>query len=252
MERPSGGFRFGVRASHRHRRSHHQRTNENNDNEYFMLSDSNIDDTDDDDDDDDDEQQRQNTNNDSSIHSKVPISSEFESAIRNLRPSAVNLNKIRNNANRAQPKAERTQSNINNEHNEMLTNCNELKQVENLCDAQQSCPWMSKTNINHDKSTAFIRHDRVGQCGKDFDARQSIMFSPVRISVHVRVNRTIDAARSIDNDATRRRFDTADSRRCVCWLMPIGFGIFLIENNIAEGEQQQFDSCSLSDLVASE
>jgi len=133
MQRPSGGYRGGVRVGRQSARTHHV-TNDCDDNdEQLTLSNSNSDDND-----------ELETKKHASMYSKMVATSDFESAIRNLRPSVTRQKKTKTDLNVSKQKADLPQLNMNNEN----TSSNQRQ-------------WFPKPDVGRLDSDAFIRHNHV-------------------------------------------------------------------------------------------
>jgi hypothetical protein len=136
MQRPSAGYRGGIRAGH-HYTYNDDIENGNDDDDNSSLSNS-------------DERKD---------YSSLEINNDFESAIRNLRPSAVQLKKIKTNLNISKQKADLPQLNTTNGDNQN----NEQKHEENNHQDKQSRRWFPKADVGHVDSDDFIRHNHVGK-----------------------------------------------------------------------------------------
>jgi hypothetical protein len=145
MQRPSNGYRGGIRVGHHHTHNHHI---SNEDDVNLSLSNSNSDEKDD--------------IKPSPIYSSIGINNDFESAIRNLRPSATNEKKVKTNLNISKQKADLPQLNTTNgdQHN---NSSHEQKPDENKLQDKQSRRWFPNPDIGHVDSDAFIRHNHVGK-----------------------------------------------------------------------------------------
>lgn len=161
MQRPSGGYRGGVRVGRQNSRNHHI-NDEQNDDDNVTLSNSNSDENDDLDE--DDLQQRHNCDikAHSSMYSKLAPSSDFESAIRNLRPSVTRQKKSKISSNISKQKADLPQLNTTNENNSLNKSANEGKYDEKPSEDQPQRQWFPKPDVGHVDSDAFIRHNHVG------------------------------------------------------------------------------------------
>jgi hypothetical protein len=142
MQRPVRGYRGGIRnSSHL---THTPRDKDNDDDDNLSLSNSNSDEIEDD-----------NAENDATIKSKNSstlisnaIGSDFESAIRNLRPLRTRHKKTPQISGQ---KADLPQLNmISDKTNEQIKN-------------QQSHHWFPKADIGHVDSKDFFRHNHVGK-----------------------------------------------------------------------------------------
>jgi hypothetical protein len=151
MQRPSAGYRGGIRVGHHYTHSHHIRDNDDDDDDNISLSNS--------DEKDDDNHHRDIKH--SSIYPSMTTNSDFESAIRNLRPSATRQKKIKTNLNISKQKADLPQLNTTNDDNN--NSLNEQKQDENNLQDKQSRRWFPKADVGHVDSNAFIRHNHVGK-----------------------------------------------------------------------------------------
>jgi hypothetical protein len=130
MQRPVRGYRGGLT-------SHLAHTHHNKDNDHLSLSDSNSD-----------------NENDATMKStltSIGNSTDFESAIRNLRPSKINQKKSKINPNISNQKADLPQLNmISDKTNEQIK-------------TKKSHHWFPKSDIGHADSNDFIRHNHVGK-----------------------------------------------------------------------------------------
>jgi hypothetical protein len=138
MQRPSVGYRGGIRAGHHYTNNHHHENG--NDDDNISLSNS------------DEIQERK-------PYSSIRINNDFESAIRNLRPSAVQQKKIKTNLNISKQKADLPQLNTTNDENQLN---GEDDDEENNLQNKQSCRWFPKADVGHVDSDDFIRHNHVG------------------------------------------------------------------------------------------
>ena len=91
------------------------------------------------------------------------VSSDFESAIRNLRPSATRQKKNKSNLNISRQKANLPQLNNTNENNPLNKSFQEVKPSEKSHVDEQSRQWFPKPNVGHLDFDAFICHNHVGQ-----------------------------------------------------------------------------------------
>ena len=146
MQRPSAGYRGGTRASHQYSHNHHDE-NGNNTDENSSLSNS------------DDQQDRKE------YLSSMDMNNDFESAIRNLRPSAVQQKKIKANLNISKQKADLPQLNLNNDenHHQQQGSSNEENHLPMKSSSSASNRWFPKADVGHVDSDDFIRHNHVGQ-----------------------------------------------------------------------------------------
>ncbi len=141
MQRPSVGYRGGIRAGHHYTNNHHL---ENvNDDDNISLSNS-------------DELQEQKP------YSSNGINNDFESAIRNLRPSAVQQKKMKTNINISKQKADIPQLNITNNENQHLSLNGDKDEDEEEEENKRSRRWFPKADVGHIDSDDFIRHNHVG------------------------------------------------------------------------------------------
>ena len=138
MHRPSNRYRVGHQYSHHHSPSHDDDIDLSPTNSYS----------------DEKEDFKQTMR-----YSPVEISNEFESAIRNLRPSASQRKKAKANLNISKQKADLPQLNVTNDENFNERNSNK----ENSSQDQQSRRWFPNPDIGHVDSNAFIRHNHVGK-----------------------------------------------------------------------------------------
>jgi hypothetical protein len=139
MQRPSNGYRGGgIRVGHHY----HDIENENND-DNLSLSNS------------DDNHQRKS-------YSPIEINNDFESAIRNLRPLAIQQKKIKTNLNISKQKADLPQLNTTNDENPN-NSLNEQKQEENDHQDKKSHRWFPKADVGNVDPDDFIRHNHVGK-----------------------------------------------------------------------------------------
>jgi len=137
MQRPSNGYRGGIRVGHNYTHNHHSE-NENDDDDNNSITNS------------DDNHQRK-------CYSPIEINNDFESAIRNLRPLAIQQKKMKTNLNISKQKADLPQLNTTNDEN-LNNSLNEQKQ-----DDKQSRRWFPKADVGHVDSDDFIRHNHVGK-----------------------------------------------------------------------------------------
>ena len=150
MQRPSVGYRGGVRVGHHY--THNRRIDNDihdDDDDNISFSNSNSDD-------------KEEDNRDckqSFMYSSMGINSDFESAIRNLRPSATRHKKTKTNLNISKQKADLPQLNTTNDENSL----NEQKPNANNLQEKQSRRWFPKPDAGHLGSDAFIRHNHVGK-----------------------------------------------------------------------------------------
>ncbi|UJR30111.1 hypothetical protein I4U23_017652 [Adineta vaga] len=142
MQRPSNGYRGGVRVGHHYSHHHHSITH---DDEMNLSSPNSY----------SDEKERV------SRYSSIEFSNDFESAIRNLRPSATQQKKIKTNLNISKQKADLPQLNPTIEDENSNKNLNEQKSNENSLQDKQSRRWFPNPDIGHVDSDAFIRHNHV-------------------------------------------------------------------------------------------
>jgi hypothetical protein len=148
MQRPTNGYRGGIRAGHHYTHNHH--VSKDDDDENFSLSNSNSDEKDDD-------------IKHSPIYSSIEMNnSDFELAIRNLRPSANQQKKIKTNLNISKQKADLPQLHSTNEENNLNKNFNLQISNENNHQDKQSKRWFPKPDVGHVDSDDFIRHNHVG------------------------------------------------------------------------------------------
>ncbi|CAF1211558.1 unnamed protein product [Adineta ricciae] len=136
MQRPSNRYRVGHQYSHHHSPSHDDDIDLSPTNSYS----------------DEKEDFKQPMR-----YSPIEISNEFESAIRNLRPSASQRKKAKANLNISKQKADLPQLNLANDENFNEQNFNK----ENSSQDQQSGHWFPNPDIGHVDSDAFIRHNHV-------------------------------------------------------------------------------------------
>ena len=155
MQRPSGGYRGGIRMAHQASNNRPLADNDD-DEEQLTISNSNSDE--------EDAPSRQHfePKKATSLYSKMLVSSDFESAIRNLRPSATRQKKNKNNLNISRQKADLPQLNNTNENNPLNKSFHELKSNEKPQVDEPSRQWFPKPNVGHLDSDAFIRHNHVG------------------------------------------------------------------------------------------
>ena len=145
MQRPSNGYRGGVRVGHHYTNNHHV-TKDNDDDDDENVSLSNSDDI-----------------KHSPIFSSIEINNtDFELAIRNLRPSGTQQKKIKNNLNISKQKADLPQLNSTNDENSNK-NINLQKSNENNHHDKQTKRWFPKPDVGHVDSDDFIRHNHVGK-----------------------------------------------------------------------------------------
>ena len=131
MQRPSNGYHGGIHLGH-----NYITNNDIDDDDNISLSNS-------------DENLLQKT------YSPIEINNDFESAIRNLRPLAIQEKKLKTNINISKQKADLPQLNlINNE------NFNEQKKSND--NDKSSRRWFPKADVGHVDSDDFIRHNHVG------------------------------------------------------------------------------------------
>jgi hypothetical protein len=142
MQRPSNGYRGGIRVGHHYTNHHHSIENEIDD-DNLSLSNS------------DDNQQKKS-------YSSIGINNDFESAIRNLRPLAIEQKKMKTNLNISKQKADLPQLNPTNDEN-LNHSLHEQKQQENNLQDKQSRRWFPKADVGHVDSDDFIRHNHVGK-----------------------------------------------------------------------------------------
>ena len=90
----------------------------------------------------------------SSESSSITINTDFEAAIRSLRPLANHQQKNRAKASTSNQKADLPQLNMNDD---VTDNSNEPKIK------KQSEYWFPKPDIGHIDSTDFIRHNHIGK-----------------------------------------------------------------------------------------
>ena len=140
MQRPSSGYRGGTRASHQYRQDHHD---ENDLDDNSSLSNS------------DDQQERKG-------YLVMEMNNDFESAIRNLRPSAVQQKKMKTNLNISKQKADLPQ--LNPTHDENHDEQNHFNGENHLQEKSSSSTnrWFPKADVGHVDSDDFIRHNHVG------------------------------------------------------------------------------------------
>ena len=148
MQHPTRGYRGGIRVGHHFTHIHSMKDNDDS----ISLSNSNSDEKND----------ENNNENDITLKSKysshlssIPISTDFESALRNLRPLTTHQKKIKTNPNISNQKADLPQMNTFNI--EILNNINEQKENKQLYH------WFPKPDIGHVNSNDFIRHNHIGK-----------------------------------------------------------------------------------------
>ena len=146
MQRPTNGYRGGIRVGHHSTHNHHISME---DDINLSLSNSTSDEKDD--------------IKPSSLYSSIGINNDFESAIRNLRPSATQQKKIKTNLNISKQKADLPQLNTTNDDQTNHTNLHEEKQDEINLQEKSSRRWFPNPDIGHVESDAFIRHNHVGK-----------------------------------------------------------------------------------------
>ncbi|CAF1456625.1 unnamed protein product [Adineta steineri] len=141
MQRPSNGYRGGIRIGHHYTHNH---LVTNSDDINLSLSNS------------DEKDERKH----SSRYSSIGLNNDFESAIRNLRPSAIQQKKNKTNLNISKQKADLPQLNTTNDdqHNNSI---NEHEQNETNHQDKQLHQWFPHPDIGHVDSNAFIRHNHV-------------------------------------------------------------------------------------------
>lgn len=154
MQRPSAGHRGGTRAGHHYNHNHHDDENGNHTDENSSLSNS------------DDQQDRKD------YLSSMEMNNDFESAIRNLRPSAVQQKKIKANLNISKQKADLPQLNLNHDenhhhHHQQQENFNEENHLPPVKSSSSTTSnrWFPKADVGHVDPDDFIRHNHVGQFG---------------------------------------------------------------------------------------
>ena len=150
MQHPSISYRGGIRIGHHYVPDHHTQNGDKND-ENSSVSNSVSDEKDD-------------NNSDikfESIYPSTEVNSDFELAIRNLRPSATRQKKSKINSNVSKQKADLPQLNVTNDMNHN-NQSNERKQDDNNRQNKQICEWFPKPDIGHVDSNDFIRHNHVG------------------------------------------------------------------------------------------
>jgi hypothetical protein len=141
MQRPSIGYRGGIRVGHHYTHTHHIENDVDDDNISLSNSDDNL---------------------QTKPYSSLEINNDFESAIRNLRPSATRQKKSKSNLNISKQKADLPQLNTTNDENQN-NSLNEQKQEENILQDKQSRRWFPKADVGHVDSDDFIRHNHVGK-----------------------------------------------------------------------------------------
>jgi hypothetical protein len=141
MQRPSIGYRGGIRVGHHYTHTHHIENDVDDDNISLSNSDDNL---------------------QIKPYSSLEINNDIESAIRNLRPSATRQKKSKSNLNISKQKADLPQLNKTNDENQN-NSLNEQKQEENNLQDKQSRRWFPKADVGHVDSDDFIRHNHVGK-----------------------------------------------------------------------------------------
>lgn len=153
MQHSSVGVRGDILIAHNYIQNHRNNNidDDDDDDDNTYLSNSNSDEKDDD----------HNDINRPSAYSSVGMQSDFELAIRNLRPSVTRRKKVKPNLNISKQKADLPQLNITND--ETQNNLNEEKKNENNLQDKQSRQWFPKPDVGHVDSDDFIRHNHVGK-----------------------------------------------------------------------------------------
>ncbi|CAF3194194.1 unnamed protein product [Rotaria socialis] len=146
MQHPSIGFRGAIRIGHHYTHNHRIENTDNND---LSVSNSNSDEK-------DDNLDVKHT----SIYSPIGINSDFELAIRNLRPAATSQKKIKTNLNISKQKADLPQLNTSNDDHHS-NNKTKQKHSEDNVEDKPSCQWFPKPDVGHVNSDDFIRHNHV-------------------------------------------------------------------------------------------
>ena len=147
MQRPSVGYRGGIRAGHHYTSTHHHENRNNNDDTNSRSNSDEI-------------QERK-------LYSSNGMINDFESAIRNLRPSAIQQKKIKANINISKQKADLPQLNTTNDENQYPSLNGDEDEDEEVEEEQQqqakpSRRWFPKADVGHVDSDDFIRHNHVG------------------------------------------------------------------------------------------
>ena len=169
MQRPSGGYRGGIRLSHQKAANYHPTESNKNDNDddddddRTTLSNSNSDANDELDDDDHQGKLSYEIKKPSSLYSKISLNADFESAIRSLRPSAACQKKTKHTLNMSHQKADLPQLNNENQDNSSSQNSNHIKSDDKTHQESKSRRWFPKADVGHVDSTVFIRHNHVGK-----------------------------------------------------------------------------------------
>lgn len=138
MQRPSSGYRGGTRAAHHYRHGRHD------ENDNSSLSNS------------DDQQERKD-------YLSIEMHNDFESAIRNLRPSAVQQKRMKSNLNTSNQKANLPQLNpTQDENHDEQNHFNGDHHREEKSSSSATNRWFPKADVGHVDSDDFIRHNHVG------------------------------------------------------------------------------------------
>lgn len=136
MQRPSNGYRGGIRVGGYH---------------YSHINNEN-------DDDSDDNHNHHHPHHQRKSYSPLGINNDFESAIRNLRPLAIHQKKSKSNLNISKQKADLPQLNTTNDEN-LSNSLNGQKHEEN----KKSRRWFPNPDVGHVDSDDFIRHNHIGK-----------------------------------------------------------------------------------------
>ena len=162
MQRPSVGYRGGARVGHHYSHNHRLK---NDDDDHSSLSNS---------DSDGKIEQNPRQRKHSSAHSKPLTDSDFESAIRNLRPAVTHQKKAKTNLNISKQKADLPQLNTTNGDNHR----NDSKHEQIPFDDPPARQWFPKADVGHVDSNDFIRHNHIGTLRPvDRIARSSVSHS---------------------------------------------------------------------------